>query len=106
MHCAKPHVTVSRTNTDGSRENRNCPPCLPDYQQFMRRVDRADQLEGYYNSGRRSVKWWKRVFTYIIEVSILNAYVLDAYRPPLEDNSDSDDSSPTTVGTACILDCL
>ena len=95
MHCAKPHVTVLRTNPDGSRVNRNCPPCLPDYQQFMRGVDRGDQLEGYYNSGRRSVKWWKRVFTYIVEASILNAYVLDAYRPrpPPEDNSDSDDSS-------------
>ena len=93
MHCARPHVTVSRTNPDGSKEDRACPPCLPDYQRYMRGVDRGDQLEGYYNSGRRSVKWWKRVFTYIVEASILNAYVLDAYRPPLDDDSDSDDSS-------------
>ena len=47
-------------------------------------------MEGYYYSGRRSVKWWKRVFTYIIEASILNAFVLDAYRP----DDSADDSTP------------
>ncbi len=31
---------------------------------------------GYYNIGRRSKMWWKHVFTYIVECSILNAYVL------------------------------
>ena len=84
MHSALPHVTVKRTASDGSKVDRTCPPCLPDYQQFMRGVDRGDQLEGYYSSGRLSVKWWKRVFTYIIEASILNAYIIDAYRdiPP------------------------
>ena len=41
----------------------------------MRGVDRGDQRIGYYNSGRRSKKWWKRVFAYVIECSILNAFV-------------------------------
>ena len=31
---------------------------------------------GYYNVGRRSMKWWKRVFAYLLEVSLFNAYVL------------------------------
>ena len=81
MHRALPLETVERTASDGSKVDRACPACLPDYQKFMRGVDRGDQLEGYYSSGRRSVKWWKRVFTYMIEASILNAYIIDAYRP-------------------------
>ncbi len=43
-----------------------CPPCLPDYQLYMRGVDRGDQLMGYYRIGRRSRKWWKRGFWYIV----------------------------------------
>ena len=34
---------------------------------------------GYYNIGRRSKKWWKRVFAYLLEVSLLNAYVLQKF---------------------------
>ena len=49
----------------------------------MRGVDRGDQLIGYYNIGRRSRKWWKRVFGYVVEVAALNAYVIqkDGYLP-------------------------
>ena len=30
---------------------------------------------GYYNVGRRSKKWWKRVFAYFLEVCVLNSYI-------------------------------
>ena len=42
----------------------------------MRGIERGDQLLGYYNVGRRSKKWWKRVFAYLLEVSVLNVYIL------------------------------
>lgn len=45
----------------------------------MNGVDVGDQLSGYYNIGRRSRKWWKRVFSYVTECSILNSYVLDSH---------------------------
>ena len=62
-----------------------CLPIVPDYQAFMRGVDRSDQLMGYYNIGRRSKKWWKREFGYVIEVAALNAYVIQKEgRPPSE----------------------
>jgi len=48
----------------------------------MRGVDRGDQLVGYYNIGRRSRKWWKQCFSYLIECSLLNAYVLDGIAFP------------------------
>ncbi len=55
-----------------------CPPLLLDYQQFMRGVDRGDQMICLYNIGRRSKKWWKQLFSYIIECSILNVLQSDA----------------------------
>ena len=78
VHEAITHIqaTVKRKRLDGTRQDVNCPPCLPDYQLYMRGVDRGDQRIGYYNLGRRSKKWWKRVFAYVIECSILNAFVL------------------------------
>ena len=47
-------VTVQRREKDGTRSNVECLPLLPDYQSFMRGIDRGDQLMGYYNVGRRS----------------------------------------------------
>ena len=72
MHQATGPASVLRTVvSDGqvTREAVTCPPLLPDYQTFMRGVDWGDQLIGYYNIGRRSKKWWKRVFGYVIEVA-------------------------------------
>ena len=71
--------TVKRKTLDGSQTNVECPPLLPDYQAFMRGVDRGDQAIAYYNIGRRSTKWWKRIFSYMIESAILNSYVVDGY---------------------------
>ncbi len=48
----------------------------------MRGVDRMDQMIGYYNMGRQSKEWWKCVFTYIVECSILNAHVLFSCQNP------------------------
>ena len=79
MHKATGPARVLRTVvSDGqvTREPVTCPPLLPDYQTFMRGVDRGDQLIGYYNIGRHSKKWWKRVFGYVIEVAALNTYIV------------------------------
>ena len=74
--------TVKRRNPDGRSVDVSCPPLLPDYQQYMRGVDRGDQMVGYYNIGRRSKKWWKKVFLYIIECALLNAYLLEKNLEP------------------------
>ena len=93
MHKATGPTRVLRTVvSDGrvTREAVTCPPLLPDYQAFMRGVDRADQLIGYYNIGRRSKKWWKRVFGYVIEVAALNAYIIQKEGRPTSDRSKHD----------------
>ena len=71
--------SVKRRRLDGSQKDVPCPPVLPDYQTYMRGVDRGDQLQTYYNIGRHSTKWWKRVFFYLVECAILNSYVMDGH---------------------------
>lgn len=88
IHPAEPPVgsapSVKRRKMDGTQEDVPCPPLLPDYQAHMRGVDRGDQLISYYNIGRRSKKWWKRVFYYILECALLNSFVLDGYVWPAD----------------------
>ncbi len=68
---------VKRRQADGSQADVPCPPCLPDYQKYMRGVDKGDQLESYYNIGRKSRKWWRRIFFYCLEVCILNSFCME-----------------------------
>ena len=74
--------TVKRRLADGSQQEVVCPPLLPDYQAYMRGVDHGDQYISYYNVGRRSKMWWKRIFSYIIECATLNSFILDSNVQP------------------------
>ena len=62
--------TVKRRNPDETSVDVSSPPPLPDYQQYMKGVDRGDQLVGYYNIGWRSKKWWKKFFHMLYSVCI------------------------------------
>lgn len=42
----------------------------------MNGVDRADQYTVYYSFIRRSVKWWRKVFFWMLEVATVNSYIL------------------------------
>ena len=39
-------------------------------------VDRLDQRISYYQFIRKSVRWWRKVFFWIVEVMVVNAYIL------------------------------
>ena len=39
-------------------------------------VDRSDQMKSYYPVGRSSLKWYRYIFWYLVELSICNAFVL------------------------------
>lgn len=46
------------------------------YNEFMSGIDRQDQLMSYYPSERKTVRWYKKLFIHIIQMGILNAYLL------------------------------
>ena len=41
-----------------------------------RGVDKANQNMCYYNCRRKSIKWWKQIFYYGIELAISNSSIL------------------------------
>ena len=58
------------------RHNVPTSPVLLEYTRYMRGVDVADQLRASYSSQTRSHKWWHRVFWFLMDTSIVNAYIL------------------------------
>ena len=49
---------------------------IEQYNKFMGGVDKADQLVTYYGFYHVSKKWWKRVFFHLLDISLVNAYLL------------------------------
>lgn len=44
-------------------------------------VDRFDQMKSTYSVGRRSKKWWLRIFYFLLDASITNSYLLYCQNP-------------------------
>ena len=46
------------------------------YNKNMLGVDKMDQLATYYFFLRKSVKWWRKVKFWLLEVSVINTYIV------------------------------
>ena len=52
------------------------PSVVADYNLHMIGVDRMDQLASYYSFTHKSVKWWRKVFFCLLEVAVVNTYII------------------------------
>ena len=78
-------VTQVLKRPKGSREKTRmpCPTCIDDYNNFMGGVDLVDQNVSYYSlTQRKTIKWWKKIFWRLIDLSILNAWVIFRHNFP------------------------
>ena len=53
------------------------PSLVVDYIRRMGGVDLSDQLMTYYSFLRKSCKWWRKLFVHLLNMLILNAYILN-----------------------------
>ena len=67
---------VNRKQKDGTIKEVPCPLAVKNYNMFMNGVDHADQLRSTYNISRKCLKWWKYLFNFLVDISIVNAYLL------------------------------
>ena len=65
----------------GGVEEIRKPVVVEQYNQHMCGVDHGDQLLCYYGFSHRTLKWWRRAFFHLIEVAIVNAYILYLLTP-------------------------
>ena len=59
------------------------PELITSYNQFMNGVDKNDQLLTYYSINVKSMKWWKKVFWRLLELSIVNMYQIMKFKGPI-----------------------
>ena len=60
----------------GGREMVQKPAAIVQYNKYMGGVDQADQLLSYYGFGHRTVKWWRRAFYFLLDMAVVNSYIL------------------------------
>ena len=60
----------------GGQEVISKPAVVEDYNQNMGGVDKSDQFVLYYGFAHRTRKWYRRVFFHMLDLSIVNAYIL------------------------------
>ena len=74
--------TVGRRQRDGTVVIQV--PRAPDvktYNNNMGGVDLINQMRGYYMAGRKSKKWWHCLVWFLVDVAIVNAYILEKLSP-------------------------
>ena len=52
------------------------PSILLEYTTYMRGVDVADQLKSSYTAVSRSHKWWHKIFNGLLDISMVNMYIM------------------------------
>ena len=66
---------------EGGQEDILKPKVVEEYNKYMGGVDTGDQLESYYGFSHRTLKWWRRLFFHLIEMAVVNAYILYLLTP-------------------------
>ena len=61
-------------------QHKQKPAIIQLYNDDMLGVDRMDQLAFYYPFLRKSVKWWRKVLFWFLEVSVINSFITSTTR--------------------------
>ena len=67
---------VERRKRGGEAERIQKPSVICDYTKNMGSVDRFDHYSVSYNFERKTVKWWRKTFYWLLEVAVVNSYIL------------------------------
>ena len=52
------------------------PQCVLSYNKRMGGVDKSDQRASAYQCVKKCVKWYKKLFFYVLDMCIVNSYLL------------------------------
>nr|XP_032821145.1 uncharacterized protein LOC116948512 isoform X2 [Petromyzon marinus] len=73
-------VVMLTSNSEGKMltlpDGRLKPDAIMKYNKYMGGVDRSDQYRSYYHVGRTSKKWWRYIIWFLVNLSIVNAWLL------------------------------
>jgi hypothetical protein len=66
-------VQTTKTNYK-TGEIREIPECVRDYNQNMGAVDRSDLMLSYVECARKTMKWYRKLFFHLVDLTVLNSY--------------------------------
>ena len=69
---------MNRKQRDGTVIQVPTVPAAISYNKNMGGVDLNDQQRNYYAVGRKSRKWWRYLLWFLVDVSIVNAHILES----------------------------
>ena len=52
------------------------PSCVMDYNRGKCGVDLSDQLASSHRSVRKSIKWYKKIFVYMVDMALVNSFII------------------------------
>jgi hypothetical protein len=82
LSTSKQNQTAVVSRREGhERKDVEVPRAIARYNANMGGVDLADQRRSYYSIGRESKKWWRYLFWFGINVSLVNSYLLQKMSP-------------------------
>ena len=73
--------SVERRQKDGSKITVPCPSAVVQYNRYMGGVDKGDQMRHYYCIRMKSVKNYKYIFWFLVDVAITNGHILSRFVP-------------------------
>ena len=77
MHNRSVETVMKRPKGGRDKVQIPCPTAIHDYNQFMGGVDLADQQLSYYSlTQRRTIKWWKKIFWRLVDIAIINSWII------------------------------
>lgn len=68
--------TLQRTNRDKQVEDVIKPTAIVEYTKHMGAVDRFDHYCSSYSFTRKSLKWWRKTFYWLLEVAVVNSFII------------------------------
>lgn len=85
-HNQSTDVVMKRPKGGCEKVQMTCPTCIRDYNAYMGGVDLTDQHISYYSlTQRRTIKWWKKVLWRMVDISILNSWIIFRSNFPQDD---------------------
>ena len=77
LHNQATEVVLKRPKGSKEKVEVPCPSMIVDYNQHMGGVDLTDQHISYYSmSGRKTLKWWKKVLWRLLDIAIINSWII------------------------------
>ena len=76
--CSSNTQNAKRVQKDGSSVSVTCPQPIVEYTKRMGGVDRFDRNRTMYSVSHKSKRWWLRIFYFLIDTAVTNAFVLYA----------------------------